>query len=290
MSFLAGPLSLIIRPIYNLIENYGITIIIATILIKILTIPLTIKSQKNMAKTQMIQPEIQKIQEKYKNDRNMLAMEMQKVYKKYDVNPMGGCLPLLIQMFILFGFIGVIYHPFEHILQMSGKEIANVAQSLGLSRKTDEMQLWGAAGINDALKAGGFGTINFNFFGIDLTKVPQADVKNWTVWIFPVLATVATYLSGIQTQMQQKKNAGSSANNNQPAPGSTMMKIMPIMTAVFTVMMPIGMSLYWFVSTFFQIVQQFIMNKFVNEKIKEQVMVRQEEIKEEKAKRKKGKK
>lgn len=289
MYFLAGPLAFLIRPIYNLIENYGLTIIIATILIKILTIPFTIKSQKNMAKTQMIQPEINKIQEKYKNDKNMLAMEMQKVYKKYDVNPMGGCLPLIIQMFILFGFIGVIYHPFEYILKMSGTEIANLAESLGLSRKTDEMQMWGAAGVADALKTAGFGTINFNFFGIDLTKVPQADMYNWTVWIFPALATVATYLSGVQTQMQQKKNAGSS-NNNQPAPGNTMMKIMPIMTGVFTIMMPIGMSLYWFVSTFFQIVQQFVMNKFVNEKIKEQVMVRQEEIKEEKAKRKKGKK
>ncbi len=286
MYFLAGPLSLIIRPIYNLIQNYGITLIIVTILIKILTIPLTLKSQKNMAKTQMIQPEINKIQEKYKNDRNMLAMEMQKVYKKYDVNPMGGCLPLIIQMFVLFGFIGVIYHPFEYILQMSGTEISNLAESLGMSRKTNEMSLWGLKGASDYLTSIGKTPINFNFFGIDLTKIPSGDIYNWTVWIFPVLATVATYFSGIQTQMQQQKNS----NNQAPQAGNTMMKIMPIMTAVFTVTMPIGMSLYWFVSTFFQIVQQFIMNKFVNEKIKAQVMIRQEEIKEEKAKRKKGKK
>ncbi len=286
MYFLAGPLSLIIRPIYNLIQNYGITLIIVTILIKILTIPLTLKSQKNMAKTQMIQPEINKIQEKYKNDRNMLALEMQKVYKKYDVNPMGGCLPLIIQMFVLFGFIGVIYHPFEYILQMSGTEISNLAESLGMSRKTNEMSLWGLKGASDYLTSIGKTPINFNFFGIDLTKIPSGDIYNWTVWIFPVLATVATYFSGIQTQMQQQKNS----NNQAPQAGNMMMKIMPIMTAVFTVTMPIGMSLYWFVSTFFQIIQQFIMNKFVNEKIKAQVMIRQEEIKEEKAKRKKGKK
>lgn len=288
MYFLAGPLSFIIRPIYNLVSNYGLTLIIVTILIKVATIPLTLKSQKNMAKTQMIQPEINKIQERYKNDRNLLAIEMQKVYKRYNVKPMAGCLPLIIQMFVLFGFIGVIYHPFEYILQMSGKEIGDLAEALGVSRKSQETSLWGLNGVNEYIRSIGKTPINFNFFGIDLTKIPSADMYNWTVWIFPVLATLFTYLSGVQTQMQQKQNAGT--NSNAPAPGSMMMKIMPIMTGIFTITMPIGMSLYWFVSTFFQIVQQFIMNKFVNDKIKAQVLLTMEEIKEEKAKKKKGKK
>ena len=288
MYFLAGPLSFIIRPIYNLVSNYGLTLIIVTILIKVATIPLTLKSQKNMAKTQMIQPEINKIQERYKNDRNLLAIEMQKVYKRYNVKPMAGCLPLIIQMFVLFGFIGVIYHPFEYILQMSGKEIGDLAEALGASRKSQETSLWGLNGVNEYIRSIGKTPINFNFFGIDLTKIPSADMYNWTVWIFPVLATLFTYLSGVQTQMQQKQNAGT--NSNAPAPGSMMMKIMPIMTGIFTITMPIGMSLYWFVSTFFQIVQQFIMNKFVNDKIKAQVLLTMEEIKEEKEKKKKGKK
>ena len=90
MYFLAGPLAFLIRPIYNWVENYGITLIIVTILIKLLTIPLTLKSQKNMAKTQLLQPEMNKLQAKYKNDREKLAVEMQKLYKEYDVNPMGG--------------------------------------------------------------------------------------------------------------------------------------------------------------------------------------------------------
>lgn len=288
MYFLAGPLSFIIRPIYNLVSNYGLTLIIVTILIKVATLPLTLKSQKNMAKTQMIQPEINKIQERYKNDRNLLAIEMQKVYKRYNVKPMAGCLPLIIQMFVLFGFIGVIYHPFEYILQMSGKEIGDLAEALGASRKSQETSLWGLNGVNEYIRSIGKTPINFNFFGIDLTKIPSYDMYNWTVWIFPVLATLFTYLSGVQTQMQQKQNAGT--NSNAPAPGSMMMKIMPIMTGIFTITMPIGMSLYWFVSTFFQIVQQFIMNKFVNDKIKAQVLLTMEEIKEEKAKKKKGKK
>ena len=287
MYALAGPLAFIIRPIYNFIDNYGFTLIIVTILIKLLTIPFTIKSQKNMAKTQMIQPEINRLQEKYKNDKNKLAIEMQKIYKEYDVNPMGGCLPLLIQMFILFGFIGVIYHPFQYILQMSKEEISALAESLGHPSNTQEMYLWGLEGIKDNLKELGFGTINFDFFGIDLTKIPKNDMYNLTVWIFPALATIATYFSGYMTKVQQNAASGGKVNEQVQQTNNMMTTIMPIMTAVFTVTMPIGMSLYWFVSTAFQLIQQAIMNNTVNEKIKTQVYEKQEELKLEKAKKKK---
>ena len=286
MYFLAGPLAFLIRPIYNLTGSYGMTLIIATIIIKLLTIPLTLKSQKNMAKTQLIQPEMNKLQAKYKNDKDKLAMEMQKLYKEYDVNPMGGCLPLIIQMFILFGFIGVIYHPFEHILGLSGDEIKTLAAKLGMSERTNEMYLWGAKGINEALNEikAGLKNINFNFFGIDLTKAPNTAPKEWTVWIFPALATASTVLSGYITKKQQPKPAASQ-NSDVPNTGETMLKIMPFMTAFFTYSMPIGMSLYWTVSTVVQLIQQSVMNKFVNEKMKLQIEEKQDAIREKKEQR-----
>lgn len=283
MYFLAGPLAFLIRPIYNWVENYGITLIIVTILIKLLTIPLTLKSQKNMAKTQLLQPEMNKLQAKYKNDREKLAVEMQKLYKEYDVNPMGGCLPLIIQMLILFGFIGVIYHPFEHILGMSKEEISNLAVTLGQNAKTQEMSLWGMEGVNEHLVAAGKTPINFNFFGIDLTKIPSGDMYNWTVWIFPVIATLATIWSSYVTKKQQPpKPQPKPGSEEVPDTSSTMLKVMPVMTAVFTFTMPIGMSLYWAVSTIVQVIQQIIMNDVINEKIKAQVLEKQEAIREKK--------
>ena len=286
MYFLAGPLAFLIRPIYNLTESYGMTLIIATIIIKLLTIPLTIKSQKNMAKTQLIQPEMNKLQDKYKNDKDKLAMEMQKLYKEYDVNPMGGCLPLIIQMFILFGFIGVIYHPFEHILGLSGEEIKSLAGKLGMPDKTNEIYHWGAKGVNEALNEikAGLTNINFNFFGIDLTKAPNTAPKEWTVWVFPALATASTVLSSYITKKQQPKPAANQ-NSDVPNTGDTMLKIMPFMTAFFTYSMPIGMSLYWTVSTVVQLIQQAIMNKFVNEEMKSQIEEKQDAIREKKEKR-----
>jgi len=285
MYFLAGPLSFIIRPIYNIIGNYGFTLIIVTILIRLLTIPLTLKSQKNMAKTQLIQPELTKLQERYKNDREKLSMEMNRLYKQYDVNPMGGCLPLLIQMFILFGFIGVIYHPFQYILQMSKGEISELAVALGQAKNTQEMSLWGLDGVKEYIVNMGLKPINFDFFGIDLTMTPSAHVREWTVWIFPVLATVATYYSGVITKKQQSTSGQSNANDQAQATSNMMTTMMPVMTAVFTFTMPIGMSLYWFVSTAVQLVQQLVMNKFVNEKMKEQISVKKQEIQEKKEQR-----
>lgn len=287
--FLAGPLSWIIKPIYSWTTNYGITLILATIVIKLITIPLTLKSQKNMSKTQLIQPEINKIQAKYKNDREKLAIEMQKLYKQYDVNPMGGCLPLLLQMFVLFGFIGVIYHPFEYILGISEGQLGEISKALFDGKVLQETSMWGNPDVVQKVAEAAKGSIkgiNFDFFGIDLAKIPSAAPKEWTVWIFPVLATASTFLSSYITKKQQPQQKPVSNQGEQvPNTGNMMLKIMPFMTAFFTYTMPIGMSLYWTVSTVTQLIQQAVMNRFITDKIKGQIEEKQAIIIENKEKR-----
>ncbi|MGA1846116.1 membrane protein insertase YidC [Deferribacter abyssi] len=101
-SFLAIPMLNLMNFFNKYVHNYGIAIIILTILIKLLTYPLTIKSMTSMKKMQKIQPEIQKIREKFKGDPQKMNAAMMELYKKYGVNPMGGCLPMLIQIPIFF--------------------------------------------------------------------------------------------------------------------------------------------------------------------------------------------
>lgn len=273
MYILAKPLAFIIRPIYNLIQNYGITLIVVTILIKLLTLPLTIKSQKSMAKTQLIQPELTKLQEKYKNDKQKLSMEMQKLYTKHGVNPMGGCLPLIIQMFVLFGFIGVVYNPLQYILQLSEAQITAIRESVGAARNVYEVTLCGIEGVAEQIKAFGLTPLNFNFFGMDLTKILKGNEGDMLLWIFPALAVLATVASSYITKKQQ---ASSSSNGNEQAQSmsNSMMTIMPIMTAFFVYTMPVGMSLYWFISTSVQLVQQVLVTKFVNKKIENEISVK----------------
>lgn len=270
--FFAGPIAFITRPIYNLVHNYGLTLIIVTIIVKLLTIPFTIMSQKNVAKTQLIQPELQKLQYKYRNDKNMLSVEMQKLYRKYDVNPLGGCLPLLLQMFILFGFIRVVYDPLTHILQIPSGQIKEL---LALGGSGSQVGACGVKEVVDAIKSMGYTPINFDFLGIDLTKMLKGNESDILLWIFPALATITTFLSSYISKKQMEKSKKEETNKYRNEQGeqaqnmsNTMMKIMPVLTAFFTYTMPVGMSLYWFVSTAVQLIQQTVLTNVINKKIK----------------------
>jgi YidC/Oxa1 family membrane protein insertase len=106
-------LKLIIEMVYKVIPNYGIAIIIMTILIKIVLFPVTHKSYESTAKMQEIQPLVKDIQEKYKDDPQKLNAEMGKVYKEQGVSPLGGCLPMLLQMPILFAVYGMLNRYFD---------------------------------------------------------------------------------------------------------------------------------------------------------------------------------
>ena len=111
----------IIQFIYNIVQNYGWSIIIFTILIKFLLMPLQIKSQKGMKKQQKIQPIVAELQKKYANDKEKLQTEMMKVYKENNVSMMGGCLPLVIQFPILIGLYRVIQRPLTYLLSIDFK-------------------------------------------------------------------------------------------------------------------------------------------------------------------------
>lgn len=268
MYILAEPLAFIIRPIYQIIQDYGITLIIVTILIRLLTIPLTVMSQKSTSKTQLIQPEMQKLQQKYKNDKDKLAIEMQKLYKKYDVNPMGGCLPLIVQMFVLFGFIRVVYDPLRYILQLTVEQIDKIKEAVGATASTYQVTLCGMEGVSEQIIALGKKPIDLDFFGVDLTKMLKGNETDILMWVFPVLAVAATVLSSYISKRQMPQTPG---NEQAQSMSNSMMTIMPIMTAFFTYTMPAGMSLYWFVSTAFQILQQTVITKIINKKIEKEM-------------------
>ena len=123
--FLAYPMANLILLLYNLLGQSTVAAIAAlTLLINLLILPLTLSQQKSARKMQEFQPELQKLQKKYANDKEKLAQEQMKLYKDAGINPMGGCLPLLVQMPIWFALIGAIRYcipttPLE-VFQFSG--------------------------------------------------------------------------------------------------------------------------------------------------------------------------
>lgn len=286
------PMGWIIEQIYNLVANYGLAIILFTVIIKLILLPLNIKSQKAMKKQQKVQPIIAELQQKYANDQEKLQREMMKIYKENNISMTGGCLPMLIQMPILIGLYQVIQKPLSYLIGVDWmqQEVIDkvymlrdaMASSIGnLATATEEMlantsqiQLsrW-AELVNGASDPW---VINFNFLGLDLANAPSAafnylmrlDFSNWNtiaLLLIPILAVAASVLSMKITQIQtgQNQNKG---NDSAAQMSKSMNLMMPVMTAFFTITLPSGLGIYWIISSLVQVIQQVLLNYYFDKK------------------------
>jgi len=111
----------------NVIQNYGAVIILLTLIVRLVLTPLTLSQTKSMAKMQKIQPQLKEIQKKYKDDKAKLQQETMEFYKKNNVNPLAGCLPLLLQMPVFFALFQVLRSPSQIITDVLGNVMVNGA-------------------------------------------------------------------------------------------------------------------------------------------------------------------
>ena len=118
-SIFGYPLGWLMWLCYKIVSNYGIALIIFTLLTKLILFPLAIKQQKSSLRMARMQPKLEELQKKYGKNKEKYNEEMLKLYDEEKYNPMSGCLPMLIQFPILFGLIDVIYKPMTHIRRMS---------------------------------------------------------------------------------------------------------------------------------------------------------------------------
>ncbi len=186
MRILGIPLGWILHFCYSLVQNYGLALVMFTVLARLILLPLSIKQQKGMVKMAMFRPKMEEIQKKYAKNPQKMNEELTNLYAREGYNPMSGCLPTLIQFPILFGLIDVIYNPLTHLLRMDAATISNavsIAQSVlgegGMSRYSKEMSVISAVAQNPAAfsSIGGdfvsqIQNFDFTFFGLDLGTTP----------------------------------------------------------------------------------------------------------------------
>ncbi len=294
------PMGYIIEFIYNLVQNYGIAIILFTIIIKMLLFPLNIKSQKAMRKQQKIQPIMQELQKKYANDQEKLNREMMKLYRDNNISMSGGCLPMLIQMPILIGLYQVIQRPLSFLLHVDFNEpdvIRRVydlrdrfADANMITRTEEQLANMNQMNISQwAAQAGQSDwVINFNMFFMNLANVPSAAFNyigeviqgNFAhmdivlLLLIPILAVA----SSIGSMKVSQAMSGQKKDKNKPADSAaqmsnTMMWMMPVMTGFFTLTLPAGIGLYWIISSVLQIIQQVGLNVYFNHKKEDEIIV-----------------
>lgn len=283
--FFANILSYIINPIYNFVGNYGVAVILFTVIVKLLLVPLGINQQKTMVKTKQIKPELDKINAKYKNDKEKLNEETMKLYQKYEINPMGGCLPLLIQLPILLGLYRVIQKPITWIIKLSPVEAVQRAVSSGkfteagaldalrslcaspekleglnkIPEIIEKFESDASLGVTQIDIASKFNLVNFDFLGLDLSATPSIGHLSW-LWIIPILATAAAFFSNWVTS---KLNP---VSGEQAQTMKSMNLMMPLMTLFFTFTLSAGIGVYWFMSTMISVAQSFILTKYFEKK------------------------
>lgn len=255
---------------YKICGNYGFSIVIFTLVMQLIQIPIVIKQKKSMAQSTALQPEQEKIRKMYKDNPQKQQEEVQKLQSESGYSMASGCLPLLIQLPILYGLLDVIYRPLHYILRIpatvidSGIEIANsIGFSITSNNRMREMTLLGAIQSDPsafaALGAGTIATItslNPNVFGVSLVGTPQMGT---VTMIFPIAAALLSLLQTLYSQYLTKKAA--QANNITANKMSIIMILMnPIILLWMGFNFPIGLNFYWSIRSVIYLLQEWILD------------------------------
>lgn len=186
MSYIMLALGWILKICNDLVGNYGVAIILFTILIKAILLPMMVKQQKSMIKTQKLQPLLTQLNQKYANDKDKLSQETMKLYKKYNVNPMSGCLPLLIQLPILLALYWVVKKPVVYLMGFAEDEVWRIVSAVveWCEGNPDGMnQFLSALGIDDIARITDNGYKMFGAYEIQIARFlnanPEIMQSNW---------------------------------------------------------------------------------------------------------------
>jgi YidC/Oxa1 family membrane protein insertase len=235
-ALILNPFITVLTVLYQFFNSSVIAIILFTVLIRLITYPLTAQQTRASKAMAELQPELKKIQDKYKNDREKLSQEQMKLYREYGVNPVGGCLPLIIQFPIWIG----LYQAISHALAATPLQLLDLSGRFLLP------------GLDKLVP------LNNIFLGMDLTQSPTANPSY--ALIFPVLVLITSYL---QSKMMTPPTAPSADGkpNQAAAMTQSMTTIMPLMMGMFSLSFSVGLSVYFIVSNVMGIVQYARSNK-----------------------------
>ena len=274
------PLGYLFRFIFLVVQNYGWTLVLFTIITKAILLPLSVKQQKSMSKMQAIQPRLAELQKKYQYDKEKLNQETMKLYQTNKINPMGGCLPLLIQFPLLIGLYNIIRNPLTYVIQLGKhglpalQELIDVMTPMGLQISGNVinelpiakcMSEHFAAVVEKLPALANVQTIDFNFLGLDLSQTPSLNELS-PLLLIPILAGLSTFLSSWLSQ----KMSGTPKPSSENSTASTMQMmtyIFPFMTVFFAFSLPAGLGLYWIISNIVQLVQQVVLTQYFAKKL-----------------------
>lgn len=279
--FFAYLFGYVLNAIYGIVNNYGIAIIIFTIILKLIMLPISIKQQKTMKKTAKIQVKVKELQDKYSNDPVRLNQEMMDVYKQENMSPFSGCLSSILQFIIILSIFFLVSKPLTFMKQIDEEVITGYTKELseqGVDVRYPEIAIIKEKSAEDESVR-----LNMDFLGLDLSDVPSQNYNDPKVFIIPVLyvftSIISTRLINNFTKNSKDENKEKEDKKEEKALEKTekeqteadameemnkqMKFMMPIMTVSIALIAPLGLALYWFVSNLLMIVERLIINRVI---------------------------
>lgn len=292
-NFFANIFGYILKWIYLLVKNYGLAIIIFSVLVKIVMLPISIRQQKTMKKNEKIQKELKILQIKHKGNPERLNQETMELYKREKVNPFGGCFTILIQFILLISLFYLVKSPLTYMQKIDSNAIENeIVEIKKVSGDESISQLYPEMSIIKYLKQNNDTEnqmyINMDFLGLDLSKVPQESFGDWKVFVIPVLYVISSILSiKLTTNMTNKKKEEKENNKEEKAlltkenkaemdqedmtaqMNRSMAFIMPFLSVSVSLVAPLGLALYWLINNIIMMIERLILNKLFSKEEEE---------------------
>jgi YidC/Oxa1 family membrane protein insertase len=286
--FFANIFGYLLDIINQFVNNYGLAIILFTAIIKLIMLPLSIKQQRSMKKNVELQEKLKVIQFKYKKDPEKLNKETMDLYKQEKMSPFSGCFSAIIQFILLISIFYMVRFPLTYMekvdktqidtytqqIKDAGMDVSQAYSEIDIIREIDFLRENNPE--DETLKNI---NINMNFLGLDLSKIPQQNLADWTVYIIPILYILSTFVSmrlttSMQNANKDKKELTDGENKETErnemedamAQSNKMMSwMMPIMSVSISLVAPLGLALYWLVNNILMIGERLVLNKVVKD-------------------------
>lgn len=264
MYYICYPFGYVMKWCWELLGNYGLAIILFTLCTKIILLPVSVWVHKNSIKMVTIQPDINFIKAKYYGDRDRIAEEETKLYKKIGYSPFASVVPLLLQLLLLSAVVYIVKQPLTSILRISGETVEALARSFGLE-ESDQLgvirMIQSGAETDTSLSAvvSQIKSFDLSFAGFSLGVEPY---KTWGIYtLVPVIAGASSLLlCWVQNAINVLQAEQSKLNKY----GMTVLSVGISLSLGFFVYS--GVALYWVASNLFAIVQQLVLNAVINPK------------------------
>lgn len=272
LAFFANIFGYLLNFLYEIVKNYGLAIILFSIILKVIMLPISMKQQKTMKKSAKLQAKMKEIQEKYKNDPERLNQETIALYKMEKMSPFSGCLSAIVQFIILFAIFYLVRSPLTYMKKVEPTVIEKYTNEIKQEENNKNTAYPEIAIIKEKGSQDPKVAINMEFLGLDLSSVPTQDLNNWKTYIIPALYVITSFFSMRLTNRMQEKAAGQKKENSGPnemeaiaQANKSMTYLMPIMSVSIALIAPLGLALYWLISNLLMILERIVLDKFFKE-------------------------